>query len=126
MDDGHIPKDVMYGELAMGHCPAGRSALCFKDVCKRDLKLADIVPGTWEQIADNHIAWWSAIRKGVEAGEDKRNRPLEDRRQRRKERQESLESRQHPVFHCTICGRDCHSRIGLVSHARHCSNKLDD
>ena len=57
MGDGRIPKDVLYGELATGHRPAGRPALYFKDVCKRDLKFADIDPGSWEQIADNCSAW---------------------------------------------------------------------
>lgn len=28
----------MYGELATGSCLAGRPALCYKGVCKRDLK----------------------------------------------------------------------------------------
>ena len=80
MGDGRIPKDMLYGELATGHRPAGHPALHFKDVCKRDLQLADIDPGTWEQIADDRSAWWSAVRKGVRTGEDKQNRLLEDKR----------------------------------------------
>ena len=126
MGDGRIPKDVLYGELATGHRPAGRPALHFKDVCKRDLELADIDPGSWEQIADDRSAWQSVVRKGVRTGEDKQNRLLEDKRQRRKERQESLDSNQPSTFRCTTCDRDCHSRIGLVSHTRRCSNKIDD
>merc|ERR1712237_70973 len=39
MKDGRIPKDVLYGELAVGHRHTGRSMLRFKDVCKRDLKI---------------------------------------------------------------------------------------
>ena len=42
MEDGRIPKDILFGELAMGRRPVGRPALRFKDVCKRDLKLTDI------------------------------------------------------------------------------------
>ena len=95
----------------------GCLALRFKDVCKCDLKLADIDPDSWEQIADNHSAWQSAVRKGVRTAEDKQNRLLKDKRQRRKERQESLDSNQPSTFRCTTCDRDCHSRIGLVSRA---------
>ena len=38
MDDGRIPKDTLYGELATGTRPTGRPALRLKDVLKRDLK----------------------------------------------------------------------------------------
>ena len=79
-NSGRIPKDVLYGELATGHCPTGHQALHFKDVCKSDLKLADIDPGSWEQIADDRSAWRSAVQKEVRTGEDKRNRLLEDKR----------------------------------------------
>ena len=117
MGNGRIQKGVLYGELATGHHPAGRPALRFKDVCKRDLKLADIDPGSWEQIADDCSTWRTAVRKGVRTGEDKQNGLLEDKGQGRKERQESLDSNQLSTFRCTTCDRDCHSRIGLDSHA---------
>ena len=123
MGDGNISKDVLYRELAKGHHPTGCPALHFKDVCKRDLKLADIDPGSWEQIADDCSAWRSAVRKGVRTGEDKRNRLLEDKRQCRKKRQESLDPNQRSAFCCTTCDRNNHSRIGLVSHARRCSKQ---
>ena len=45
------------------------------------------------------------------------------KRQRRKERQESLDSNQPSTFRCTTCDRDCHSRIRLVSHARRCAKQ---
>ena len=123
MGDGCIPKDVLYGETATGHRPAGCPALHFKDVCKRDLKLADIDPGSWEQRADDRSAWQSAVRKGVRTDEDKQNWLLEDKKQCRKERQESLDSNQPSTFRCITCDRDCHPRIGLVNHARHCSKQ---
>ena len=34
VQDGRIPKDILYGELATGSRPAGRSVLRYKDVCK--------------------------------------------------------------------------------------------
>ena len=38
INDGRIPKDLLYGELATGKRPTGRPQLHFKDVCKRDLQ----------------------------------------------------------------------------------------
>merc|ERR1711893_380912 len=48
MQDGRIPKDILYGELATGTRQTGRPFLRFKDVCKRDLKLGNIHPADLE------------------------------------------------------------------------------
>ena len=42
MEDGRIPKDLLYGELQHGTRPRGRPNLRFKDVCKRDMKALNI------------------------------------------------------------------------------------
>ena len=41
MEDGRIPKDILYGELATGQRNTGRPHLRFKDVCKRDMRALD-------------------------------------------------------------------------------------
>ena len=51
MEDGSIPKDMLYGELATGSRPAGRPTLRYKDVCKRDLRAGDIAPTDLEALA---------------------------------------------------------------------------
>ena len=51
MQDGRIPKDILYGELATGSRPAGRPVLRYKDVCKRDMKTDNINPADWEAAA---------------------------------------------------------------------------
>ncbi|XP_074636925.1 uncharacterized protein LOC141895086 [Acropora palmata] len=51
MQDGRIPKDILYGELAAGKRPRGRPLLRYKDVCKRDMKDLEIDPNSWEDIA---------------------------------------------------------------------------
>ena len=38
MDDGRIPKNLLYGELASGSRSQGRLRLRYKDTCKRDMK----------------------------------------------------------------------------------------
>lgn len=35
VDDGRIPKDLLYRELAEGKCPTGRPQLRYKDIYKR-------------------------------------------------------------------------------------------
>ena len=91
--NGHIPKDVLYGDLATGHHSTGHPALHFKDVCKRNLKHVDI-----DLKADSRRpqCMEECCSEGVRTGEDKRNRLLEDKRQRRKECQESLDPTNPP------------------------------
>ena len=48
MEDGGIPKDMLYSKLCLGTRPTGRPALRFKDVCKRDMKACDIDTSSWE------------------------------------------------------------------------------
>lgn len=69
LDDGRIPKDIMYGELAVGRRPTGRPALRFKDVCKRDMKSTGIDPNIWESLADDRSGWRHAVNEGVRGGE---------------------------------------------------------
>lgn len=45
-NDDRILKDIMYGELIIGHNPAVRRTLRFKDVLKRYLKLTGINYGS--------------------------------------------------------------------------------
>ncbi|XP_037774604.1 uncharacterized protein LOC119571296, partial [Penaeus monodon] len=62
MDDGRIPKDILFGELATGSRPTGRPLLRFKDVCKRDMRAGDIDPAGWESVAEDRSSWRSAVK----------------------------------------------------------------
>ena len=117
MQDGRPPKDILYGEIAAGKRPAGLPSLRFKDVCKRDMKQAGIDIFSWEEKASNRTTWIMQVKESVMAGEKKRRTRLAEKRARQKQREaaETAQPTEHP---CEICNKDCHSRIGLLSHRR--------
>ena len=113
MDDGRIPKDIMYGELATGTRPTGGPTLRYKDVCKRDLKTCNVKLQLWR----------STVKAGVKQAELKRESQWEVKRTRRRQRRQSAPIPPTPTndFTCTKSQRVCGSRIGLHSHSRRCS-----
>ena len=74
MEDGRIPKDLLYGQLSTGTRRTGRPMLRFKDVCKRDLKAYNIDPDSWEAAADDRDCWRHMVQRGVRLGENDRCR----------------------------------------------------
>ena len=117
MEDGHIPKDILYGELASGKRSVGRPQLRYKDVCKRDMKALDINTENWEEVAADRSKWRSVLHKQLKSGEEKILTTASVKRAKRKARTPAATPTAHT---CSKCGRDCHSRIGLTSHSRRC------
>ena len=118
MDPGRIPKDLLYGQQAVGTRPTGRPRLRYKDVCKTDLKQCQIDVLSWERLAEDRALWRLAVRKGVYVGENARNEILAEKTARRKKRE--CQPQQPSTFICMKCQRDCHSLVGLHSHLRRC------
>lgn len=117
MKDDRIPKALLYGELVCGKRTVGRPQLRFKDVCKRDMKALNIHIGSWEDTAADRSTWRRVLRKQLKSGEENILDTAAEKRARRKARTPA----DTPSIHiCSQCGRDCHSRIGLVSHKRRC------
>ena len=119
MESGRIPRDLLYGELALGSRPKGRPKLRYKDVCKRDLKALNIDSSTWEAIACERSTWRQAVREGILHLEETLAEQSEAKRLKRK----ASVNQPATSFICSNCQRDCHSRIGLISHTRRCSIK---
>ena len=123
MEDGRIPKDILYGELEFGRRSKGRPQLRYKDVCKRDMKALDINTESWEDLAADRMMWRSTLNQHLKTGEKKLVIAEAGRRARRKERNNS--NRPKTTHKCDFCGRDCFSHIGLYSHKRRCNNRTD-
>ena len=48
VEEGQIPKDFLYEELATGMRSTGIPQLCFRDICKHHLRTLAINTDTWE------------------------------------------------------------------------------
>ena len=123
MDDGRIPKNILYGELAAGKRNTGRPLLRFKDVCKRDMKNLDINTDSWEVLASDRLGWRGTLRTQLQAGEEKMMEAAAEKRALRKSAATNRSIPSHTdtlsaTYTCDACGRDCHSRISLFSHRR--------
>ena len=118
MEDGRIPKDILYGELAVGKRPRGRPQLRYKDVCKRDMRALEIDPESWEDIAADRSSWRCLLHKQLRKGEEKITNEAIEIRTRRKEKTTTDSAASTHI--CYSCGKDFHSRIGLISHRRYC------
>ena len=67
IEDGRIPKDILYGELALGRT-TGRPHLRYKDVCVRDVKAVDIDTMSWEVLAADRTKWRSPLKQHINTG----------------------------------------------------------
>ena len=123
MDDSRIPKQVLYGELSNGKRSTGRPKLRYKDQCKATMTDLSIDSGNWDELAKDRSRWRSAIHKGAKSFEAVRTQHAVEARQRRKEA--ALVERPSSLWHCRYCQRPCNARIGLYSHERYCSKKLN-
>ena len=90
MEDGRIPKDILYGELALGRRTTGRPHQRYSDVCVTDMKAVDIDTMSWEGLAADRTKWSSALKQHLKTGEDKLMTAAVDKRARRKEGSSSI------------------------------------
>ena len=105
MPHGRIPQEIMYGELASGQRSLGRPKLRYKDVCKQDLKLANIDLKFWEGLARDRDSWHATVKCFVKQNEEQWRQQREEKCQKRKARLE--QPRQASAFVCPYYNRDC-------------------
>ena len=121
MEDGRIPKDILYGDLAAGTRTRGRPQLCYRHVCKKDMKTTGIDIKRWEATAANRSLWKQEVKKGLTKAEKEFREAAEVKRTKKKTKETPIHT--NSVYTCDACGKDCHSRIGLYSHGRRCTKK---
>ena len=120
MEDGRIPKDILYGQLASGKRRTGRPQLRYSDACKRDMKALDINVRDWEDLAADRPKWRATLTTNLKLGEMRMSAAAEEKRARRKERQPST-STDNATHRCDTCGKIFYSCIGLFSYTKRCS-----
>ena len=109
MDLHRLPRETLYGELRDGARRVGRPQLRFKDVCKRDMKGAQINADTWEALAKDRDTWHHKVKEGVHSAEQTARNQVASKGAARKERTASAST--PSTFVCPACNKDCHSRI---------------
>ena len=85
------------------------------------MKVAGIDTTTWEAAADDRGHWRAVVKAGMKRGEE--NRSVHEAVKREKRKQKSSHPAHPPqptIYICHKCGRDCHARVGLISHSRKC------
>ena len=98
---------------------------CYRtSTSKSDLNLTGIETDKWEPLAADRNGWRHAVNSGVKSGERMRILRLEEKREQRKAKQQNVEVNPPLEFVCNRCGRDCHARIGLLSHSKRCSRHV--
>jgi len=65
MDDGRIPKKVLYGQKITGVGKVECAALRFMDACKPDLKACKIDPNKWEDAATDRARLRRTVKEGT-------------------------------------------------------------
>ena len=71
MEDGKIPKDILYGQLASGKRRTGRPQLRYSDKCKRDTKDLDINFRDLENLAEDRLKWTATLTRQLKSSEEK-------------------------------------------------------
>ena len=101
MEDGRIPKGILYWELPIGRRSVGHPHLCW-DACKRNMKALDIDPETLEEHADDRGRWRNILNQHLKSAEKKLVQQAEGKRARWKEGHTS--DKPATTRRCDLCG----------------------
>nr|VZI44804.1 unnamed protein product [Spirometra erinaceieuropaei] len=119
MSDERQPKQVFYGDAAIGDRRKAVQTRRYKDTPKNSLKRLQINPNTWEDLTRNQLAWRRAVKTGSVKYKANRIAAANDKRESRK-CQTSLirNANTQALLICPRCLRTFWARIGLARHIR--------
>nr|VZI49186.1 unnamed protein product [Spirometra erinaceieuropaei] len=95
MDDERLPKRLFYGDVATGSRRQGGQIRRYKDTLKSSLKLLQINPTNWEEIALDRPTWRRTVKTGAAIYEANRIAAAKSKREARK-------SQLRPGIKCNI------------------------
>jgi len=113
MDEGCIPKDVLYSELTSGSRSRGQPRMRYRDVCKGDMTAIDIDTASWQDVASDRTSWRSKLKYHLTAGEEKLLSAAAEKWACR--RAQATTNRPESTYKCDLCGKSCHAHISLLS-----------
>ena len=88
------------------------------------MKVAGIDTTTWEAAADDRGPWRAVVKAGMRRGEENRSVHEAVKGEKRKQKYSHPAHPPQPtIYICHKWDRDCHARVGLISHSRKCSSK---
>ena len=114
MQDTHLPKKLVFGELKSGKQTCGGQQKCFKDTLKASLKRFIVDVDNWETLTQEWDIWRSIIVDGAVTSESDRVKEAENKRQLHKSRanDNSISSLPTNLVY-PKCHRLFHAQIGL-------------
>nr|VZI33690.1 unnamed protein product [Spirometra erinaceieuropaei] len=119
MDDERLPKRLFYGDVATGSHRQGGTIRRYKDTLKSSLKLLQINPTNWEELACDRPAWRRTVKTGAAIHKTNRIAAAKAKREDRKSQLRPVRNAAaQPLPTCPRCHRTFWARIGLVGHLR--------
>ena len=109
---------VLYGQLRLGHRSVGGQMKRFKDHIKSILKKCNIPISRLEVLASNRATCRSTCAFGMSHFDAECDRAAALRRSRRHQHAAVRRPIPDSDHQCPLCGRQCFSHIGLLSHSK--------
>lgn len=85
MEDGRLPKQIFFVELAEGVRHDGGPKRRYEDHLKRSMTSCNLDPGQFEVMSEDRAQWRSAVNNGIRHFEEMLKEKRERQRQRRHE-----------------------------------------